>query len=516
MTCENINGISCPPINSNINCSPFQLTKIALTDQCFFNSIIAEQMSIGGADIMVYKLLGIHDQNKTTDVTGSGQGISGGDQTNFPSSNAFTKETTEWRSSQKGSNVVTSSYIGYDFGPIRLPNNREQYGVDTAVKYNIATIKIKQGNNEKNRVTRARVERSSDGIKWYGVALITLSNDNNLNEISFNPSVASRFWRIRPLQFNGQTTDYWSVQAIQMTQHQSVPTLTSIEDKVFMENRNRDYSENSITIKGQYDLVDTPVELSRFGVELPNQQFIIKIPFSLAVGYLGRPVVVGDIIELPSETQYTVNMEPVRKLLEVSSVSWDTASYSPGWKPMVQQVVAGPLIASQETQDIVGPLVEQIDGDNFITSISTPVEQTPDRQEVKEIVEQIKAEANDHVPLKGADVSNFRTPTEQEIVTSAPITKSSTVVTKGLHVEDAMPPNGLSYTQGDSFPESPSDGKYHRLTYSDTGIPTRLYRFSTAKNRWVYLETDRRKNTVLKPLLNEFLTGTRTDAGKLK
>ena len=77
-----------------------------------------------------------------------------------------------------------------------------------------------------------------------------------------------------------------------------------------------------------------------------------------------------------------------------------------------------------------------------------------------------------------------------------------------LYVEDAMPPNGLPYTQGDDFPVSPSNGDYHRLTYVgiDASIPARLFRYSLAKNRWVFMESDKRttfKNT--KPILQEFL-----------
>ena len=47
---------------------------------------------------------------------------------------------------------------------------------------------------------------------------------------------------------------------------------------------------------------------------------------------------------------------------------------------------------------------------------------------------------------------------------------------------------------GDTFPLSPTDGDYHRLTYSGLAedVPDRLYRYSLTKGRWIYLETDRR------------------------
>jgi hypothetical protein len=61
---------------------------------------------------------------------------------------------------------------------------------------------------------------------------------------------------------------------------------------------------------------------------------------------------------------------------------------------------------------------------------------------------------------------------------------------------DAMPPNGLPYTEGDAFPDAPANCDYHRLTYTHLGnnIAARLYRWSAAKKQWIYLEHDHRSN----------------------
>ena len=74
-----------------------------------------------------------------------------------------------------------------------------------------------------------------------------------------------------------------------------------------------------------------------------------------------------------------------------------------------------------------------------------------------------------------------------------------------------MPPNGADFTEGDSLPENPIDGAYHRLTYTglSSDIPARLFRNSTAKGRWIYLETDKRSQySETKPILQEFLKST--------
>ena len=51
---------SCPPIPDDLTCKDFQLNK--LIDACFIDSVVNENLNIGGAEIRVFKLLGIHEQ----------------------------------------------------------------------------------------------------------------------------------------------------------------------------------------------------------------------------------------------------------------------------------------------------------------------------------------------------------------------------------------------------------------------------------------------------------------------
>ena len=79
----------------------------------------------------------------------------------------------------------------------------------------------------------------------------------------------------------------------------------------------------------------------------------------------------------------------------------------------------------------------------------------------------------------------------------------------GFHTEDAMPPNNAPFTEGDAYPPSPVNFDYHRLTYENinSDVPARLYRYSTSKGRWIFLEKDRRAQfNAGKPILQEFLT----------
>lgn len=501
-------GISVP-VDST--CSPWSLTQLD-SDTSLINGYIAEQLNIGGAEINVFKLLGVYEQGQLVDLTGNGASVSGGDISGFPASNAFDKFVTEWRSIQLGTNVVRNAFVGYDFGEIKLEyNNRNRYGVETFLKKDIATIKLMQGCSSSNRVTKIRVERSSNGVKWYGVAILDVPDCDGLVTLNFSKSVPSRWWRIRPIMFNGGSTDWWSVRALQLIDYE-VTQYNNIQDRVFLENRDRNYNKSATLIKGSYSPLELQTFQSKFGMSQllgGNETYSIEVSFSQAVSLLGRPLVIGDIIQLPSETQYSPSLKPILKYLEITNIAWSSNGYTPNWKPTLQRILAEPALASQETQDILGKLTEDI-GITGLVDINDGNTDKP-YQDVANVSQTVIADANTAVPERGEDYADqtkfsdaiYEWQQKYPNVHMERLDRNRTVY--GI---DAMPPNGLPFTEGDIFPDTPKNGDYHRLTYLfiNNEIAPRLHRFSSAKGRWIYLETDRRfqmKNT--KPILQEFL-----------
>jgi len=522
MACkEDANGALC---DENVDassalCSPWQLTKSDEKEICYMSGLVEEHLNIGGADINLFKLLGVHEQGQLIDLTGNGSGISSGDGTNFPITNAFDIYQTEWRSTLKGQNLLDSGYIGYDFGEIKLDNGRLQYGVETYVKHNIATIRIKQSNNSENRVTKARIERSNDGIKWFGAAIVKLPDDGFLNTINFNHTVPSRYWRIRPLEFNGNGTNYWAVQALELIDYDTT-TIDDIQDEIFQENRDRDYSFEAIAMKAQYDLLDVQSELTAFGIELPSQTYYLQFAFSACVRLLGRPVVIGDILEMPSEAQYSFNLKRIKKYVEVTDVAWAVDGFTPGYTPTLLRIMAQPMIASQETMDLFDEIADEPSDDNGLSKYGlkdlnvTEERDGPEFQDNEDVAQYIAAAANTHTPELGVDTADINIFTDQQIQNAADQGVENlsllNVNQKALYIEDALPPNGIDYTIGDVLPDiTPSllDGAYHRLTYSgiNKDIPARLFKFSIKKNRWIFMESDKRaENNPIKPRLQEY------------
>jgi hypothetical protein len=340
---------------------------------------------------------------------------------------------------------------------------------------------------------------------------VDLDDNDSLQTVHIRRSVPSRFWRIRPLAFNGGDGDFWGVTALELSDYEAT-RLDNIQDRLLLENRNRDYNTSPIVVKVFYDLIDVQTELSRFGIELPSQSYFMTAGFNSVVEALGRPFVIGDIIELPSETQYSASLEPVKKYLEVIDVGWSTEGYTPGWRPTLLRIVAQPMLASQETQDIVGDFVRRVDGDGLfnIDDGNHPIFQ--DYSESAQTIDAISR--NEHnVPQRGADASNELRQFSQEELQKAEdaginIQKLS-YNPNSVYIEDAVPPNNEDFTMGDTFPENPSDGDYHRLTFSgvEDPPPAQLWRYSAQKMRWGWLETDRRAEfDGTRKKLQEFIT----------
>jgi len=207
---------------------------------------------------------------------------------------------------------------------------------------------------------------------------------------------------------------------------------------------------------------------------------------------------------MPSETQFSASLEPIKKYMEITDVGWSTEGYTPGWKPTLLRCIAQPMLASQETQDIFGDMVGKVDSTGLfdIDDGNHPIYQdySESGPTIKEDAVQARGDPQiaDAARQRGSDAGNEIHLFEPEQIQAAAdiginIQKIG-LNPQGLYVEDALPPNGQDFTMGDTFPITPTDGDYHLLTYSGLAekVPDRLYRFSVLKGRWVFLEKDRR------------------------
>jgi hypothetical protein len=329
-------------------------------------------------------------------------------------------------------------------------------------------------------------------LDWKRVDVVNLPNDSNVNFVRFRDSAPRRFWRIVPLSFSGvSTNDPWEVQSLELFDYKQT-RLDDIQDQLFMENRDRDYDKKAVQIKIAYSTFDAISDLTKFGFTI-SDTYNMTTTFTTMVKALGRPLVVGDVLELPSEVQYDHNLKPIRKFLEVTDTSWAADGFTTEWKPVIFRFQASKLIVGQEHRDLFGSVLTQkytVDDGSFFDGIEMLNTGDLTATEVN------AAEAQMASPEKGANnreiasgTNHFRTPGSYDGV--------------DLYVEDGLPPDGQPYTEGFKLPDVATavDGAFFRLNYDPAlNIPSRLYQYRADKAHWLYVETDRRgQNNSLRP-----------------
>lgn len=354
---------------------------------------------------------------------------------------------------------------------------------------------------------------------WQRQAVFNLTQTPNAVTLSLQSPVRVRAVRVVPTMFTGAGN--WQVLAFDVLD--SAPTnLNNIQDLFFMENRDRDYEKVPVTLKAQYTPNDSISDLSKFGLSILDQ-YSFTVSFAQTVQKLGRPIVVGDIIELPPEMQYDQNMLPVRKFLEVTDTAWSSSGFSPGWKPMVYRFQAQQALPSQETRDIFGTL----DTQKYLIADSILGDGIGEQLNVGPLTatEEAKKEALDAVPETGSDEQLSTDGQPQPIpLPAVNVLGQPPAMNKPFkansYQEDGLPPTGEPYEEGYALPAvaGATDGDYFRLYYpEDTKIPPRLYRYSAVKNRWIYLETDRRGDySSYKPSVRKILESSNKQGLKKK
>ena len=327
-------------------------------------------------------------------------------------------------------------------------------------------------------------------LEWIRVDIVNLPDDNLINAISFKNSVPSRYWRFVPLMFNGvSANENWEVARLELMDYEQT-SIDNIQDIFFLENRDRDYAQTSETLRCQYQPFDPLGDMGKFGFNILDQ-YAFTTAFSSMVEKLGRPIIIGDIIEVCPEAAYDQNMNIVKKYLEVTDAGWSAEGYSPGWTPLIYRFTAQQLIPGQEHRDIIKTVTSQkysIDDSDFFSGIQQVITQDLTS------TENIKAMAADKVPeigsAGGTDVASGQSAyaiTKEE--------KLNSYHGRDLYVEDAIPPDGAPYEEGYKLPDMDTcqDGQYYRLIYApELNVPARLYQFSLYKRKWIYIETDRR------------------------
>lgn len=316
---------------------------------------------------------------------------------------------------------------------------------------------------------------------------------------------------------------------------------SQIQDILFLENRDRKYSDDVYILRGVYNVSDIDFNLSQFGLFLQNDTVFITFHINDTIQKLGRKLLSGDVLELPHlRDDHALNdlTLALKRFYVIEDVNRAAEGFSTLWYPHLYRAKCVPLVDSQEFKDILdgiadrenfqgiwNPAITYYPGDVFrgpdgldYTTIGEVTGIEPPNQEYYELANTLRDIASTYdremqitagvldladqeVPFSGYDTSKFYTLQRDsrgraELI-EMDVHGDSTAMTmlqtaeakgyKGYITQDGIPPNGAPFTTGIAFPGEPVEGQFHlRTDY----LPNRLFRYNG--RRWVKFEDNLR------------------------
>tara|TARA_B100000900_G_scaffold398052_1_gene399046 strand:- start:408 stop:1577 length:1170 start_codon:yes stop_codon:yes gene_type:complete len=278
----------------------------------------------------------------------------------------------------------------------------------------------------------------------------------------------------------------------------------TIQDLLFLENRDRKYAPDIYTIRGIYNVQDQDFNLSQFGMFLSNDTLFLTVHMNDVVERLGRKPMSGDVIEFPHmKEDYSLDESipiALKRYYVVEDVNRAAEGFSQTWWPHLLRLKLKSLVDSQEYRDILGDASTE----NSLASYMS----TFNRE--KTINDQVVAEAELNAPKSGFNYKqyyvapidergNIRTDNVNTEEQRASSDKNVNAVIDtpasshyGFYLDgDGVAPNGNPAGFGISFPNSNIDkGDYFLRT---DFLPNRLFRYDG--NRWVKIEDSVRITT---------------------
>ena len=289
----------------------------------------------------------------------------------------------------------------------------------------------------------------------------------------------------------------------------------TIQDLLFLENRDRKYDADVYVIRGIYNVQDTDFNLSQFGMFLQNDTLFLTVHLNDIVERLGRKPMSGDVVEFPNlKDDYSLDASipiALKRFYVVEDVNRAAEGFSPTYWPHLLRLKLKTMVDSQEFRDILGDATTEGSLASYMSTYKIE----------KEINEAIVNQAETDAPKSGFNYKQFYvTPIDErgnirvEGINSDETVSSDQPINAVIDTPasshygfyyngDGIPPNGYVAGAGTSFPTSSvNKGDYFlRLDF----LPNRLFRFDGL--RWIKVEDSVRLTTTNNNTRNTFKTG---------
>ena len=195
---------------------------------------------------------------------------------------------------------------------------------------------------------------------------------------------------------------------------------TTIQDLLFLENRDRKYSSDVYTVRGIYNVQDADFNLSQFGMFLQNDTLFLTVHLNDIVERIGRKPMSGDVIEFPHmKEDYSLDESvpiALKRYYVVEDVNRAAEGFSQTWWPHLLRLKMKTLVDSQEFKDIIG--------DATTTGSVASYMSTYNRE--KTINDQIVAQAEQDAPKAGFNYKQYYV---------APIDERGNIRTENVNTE---------------------------------------------------------------------------------
>jgi len=232
------------------------------------------------------------------------------------------------------------------------------------------------------------------------------------------------------------------------------PDETQIQDVLFLENRDRRYSNEVYELRTLYNVQDNDFDLRQFGLFLTGDTLFLTFHYNDMLALCGRKIMAGDVVELPhrrDDAQLDPNASAINKFYVVEDTSWASEGFSPTWWPHVWRVKLSPMTNSQEYADILDKQGQNPLGfdTGSLSAIMTVIARD------MAINEAVVEEAKTHVFRRNFETQQFWVVPGDETTNQNP----------WIFAGDGIPPNGATLAgSGNQFPESPLENEYYLRT----------------------------------------------------
>jgi hypothetical protein len=276
----------------------------------------------------------------------------------------------------------------------------------------------------------------------------------------------------------------------------AVNNPSSVQDVLFLENRDRVYSKDVYEFRAIYNVTDNDFDMRQFGLFLTGDTLFIEFHLNDMLNMVGRKLMSGDVLELPHQRDDAL-LDPtapaINKYYVVEDASRASEGYSSTWFPHIWRVRCSPITNSQEYKDILDQQAQNPFGmdqgrlGDILSSLSKDME----------INEAVVESAKENVKKRFFETRQYY------------LVPDENGGLPWMFCGDGTPPNGIPFETGTRFPLSPAQGDYYLRT--DYAPPT-LFRY--VGTHWKMQEIDIRDtewnaaNWLLESFINNRATTT--------